>query len=103
MNSKDDYIKRSDIWALARSWYATSTDWEQRLYRRIGQDIKAIPAAEVVEVRHGEWAWDNRCGLYTCSECGALSPRENQDGEYIDCPAYCHECGAKMDGGDHDA
>lgn len=51
------------------------------------------------EVRHGEWIWDNRCGLYTCSECGALSPRENQDGEYIDRPAYCHECGAKMTGG----
>lgn len=59
--------------------------------------IKNIPAANVVEVVHGEWVWDNHRGLYICSKCGALSPRENQDGEYIDCPAYCHECGAKMD------
>lgn len=61
--------------------------------------MDGLPAADVAPVVHGEWKWDNRCGLYTCSECGALSPRENQDGEYIDCPAYCHECGAKMIGG----
>lgn len=74
--------------------------WNNEEQRTFDQIVDAQPTVETAV--HGEWKWDNRCGLYTCSQCGALSPRENQDGEYIDCPAYCHECGAKMDGGAQD-
>ena len=56
--------------------------------------IKALSAADVVEVRHGHWIEKN--GKYICSECGELckqtaigKPRWN----------YCPSCGAKMDGG----
>lgn len=35
-------------------------------------------------------------GYYYCSECGAVSPQEDQDGEYIDCPRFCPNCGAEM-------
>lgn len=55
-----------------------------------------IPAADVEEVKHGQWlpqivlgqkAWD-------CSECKTLgSPHWN----------WCPVCGAKMDGGKNDA
>lgn len=44
----------------------------------------------------GEWKWNDDNGYYYCSECGAVSPREDQDGEYIDCPRYCPNCGADM-------
>ena len=80
--------------------------------------IKALPAADVVKrdcfdrlleendmlratlvpVRHGRWEWNDYNGFYYCSECGCVSPRENQDGEYCDCPNYCPNCGARMDG-----
>ena len=66
----------------------------------IADEIDSIPAADVVEVRHGEWiptyhTYYNRDGAcqiadeWHCSECGVYS-RDNQK--------YCTNCGAKMDG-----
>jgi hypothetical protein len=56
------------------------------------------PAADVVEVRHGEWVQNPYCkGIFYCSECG----RTVEDGSFNPNPSehfpYCH-CGAKMDG-----
>jgi DNA-directed RNA polymerase subunit RPC12/RpoP len=48
--------------------------------------------------KQGEWKWDSNTGTYHCSECNATSPREDQDGEYVDCPNYCPNCGARMKG-----
>lgn len=56
----------------------------------------SIPAADVVEVRHGRWIEQSPdfdlCGVayYQCSECG----KEQQTPSN-----YCQFCGAKMDGG----
>ena len=56
------------------------------------------PAADVVEVRHGEWVeqietpnWldDDVEVYYKCSICGCYNWGES---------AYCPNCGAKMDG-----
>lgn len=63
--------------------------------------IEWFPAADVVEVVHGEWLhrvnqmndddWAcSNCGMYFCFEVG--NPIAN--GTY-----YCPNCGAKMDGG----
>lgn len=57
--------------------------------------IEAIPAAEVVEVRHGRWNEQppdfDLCGVayYQCSECG----KEQQTPSH-----YCQFCGARMEG-----
>lgn len=53
-------------------------------------EVKAIPAADVVEVRHSHW---NEEGLsLVCADCGWM--------QYHDIPyGYCPNCGAKMDGG----
>ncbi len=62
----------------------------------IQQGLFKIPAADVVEVRHGEWVGDAFCDVLTCKECsyehalyvlGKLSATN-----------YCPNCGAKMDG-----
>lgn len=50
--------------------------------------INAIPAADVVEVRHGRW--NNGYEVQNCSECGYRGKRSYK---------YCPNCGARMDGG----
>lgn len=54
--------------------------------------IKAIPTADVVEVRHGRWIdTDNYYQRWKCSVCGC----HTRDAA----PNYCPNCGAIMDGG----
>ena len=60
--------------------------------------IQSIPAANVREVVKAVWEWNDNNGYYYCGNCTAVSPREDQDGEYIDCPNYCPNCGADMRG-----
>jgi DNA-directed RNA polymerase subunit RPC12/RpoP len=52
--------------------------------------------------KESEWIWDSDTGTYLCSECNATSPREDQDGEYIDCPNYCPNCGSRMRKGEQE-
>ena len=56
------------------------------------QVFDSQPAADVVEVVHGEWLGER--GGFTCSICGCEAP---EDGGYWASP-YCPYCGAKMDG-----
>lgn len=60
------------------------------------KDIQSAPAADVAEVKHGEWvavpSSDMATGkAYKCSEC-----KKMRYGARL--PPYCQECGAKMDG-----
>lgn len=59
--------------------------------------LDAIPAADVVEVKHGRWISDDRDVLFSCSECGTKISTS------WDCEDlvwnFCPNCGAKMDGG----
>ena len=64
------------------------------------QCVKAIPAADVVEVRHGKWIqphWKNSNYCCNCSECGREAMHAdyqwNKNGIYPLCP----HCGAIMD------
>ena len=56
-------------------------------------EIEYTPAADVVEVRHGEWIYDHWCE-FRCSICGHWSKTEPRGKE-----KFCPNCGAKMDGG----
>lgn len=58
------------------------------------------PAADVVEVRHGEWEKfrSHVFGAdYRCSECKQYAD-EGNDGYYDVLTPYCKNCGAIMDG-----
>ena len=66
--------------------------------------LSNIPAADVVEVRHGYWIdlnTENSTGpLFKCSECSHLhNPNRNDlDLERVELkPLYCDACGARMD------
>ena len=61
------------------------------------EQIDNAPTIDAEPVRHGTWEWNTNNGFYYCSKCQTVSPREDQDGEYCDCPKYCPNCGARMD------
>ena len=65
------------------------------------REEEAIPAADVVEVRHGRWVVSRTDFGWNCAEfpthckctlCGREVPYQDRDN-------YCPNCGAKMDGG----
>lgn len=61
------------------------------------KEIEAIPAADVVEVRHGRWVDSEEDGhLSICGVCNYPVDRFYKTN-------YCPNCGAKMDGGADDA
>jgi hypothetical protein len=80
-----EYISREA--ALSALYYARGRSPEE--------DIKSIPAADVVEVRHGRWERSEGSPYPYCSYCGCESLSR------ADRP-YCQFCGAKMDGGQDD-
>lgn len=75
---------------------------EVRGANKVIDRIKAAPAADVAEVKHGYWVewWDDNYLSYChkCSECGSypLTKEETMHDEVLS--AYCPYCGAKMDG-----
>lgn len=61
------------------------------------KNIKAIPTADVQEVRHGKWVYvDGDLGWADCkcSECGYTDLFEDCTECFYN---FCPECGAKMD------
>lgn len=67
--------------------------------------IGNAPAADVQEVRHGEWTKDDSGGCY-CSACGWYADYDYDYVTYVTNNGlgngdfnYCPHCGAKMDGG----
>jgi hypothetical protein len=71
-------------------------------------ELEAIPTADVVEVRHGEWVlFDNAFSswnVWVCSECGYRRKEGWMHTEAGKKPnaQYCEHCMAKMDGGVND-
>lgn len=62
--------------------------------------LQAIPAADVVPVKHGHWIEEYDCGYITphCSECGETAlTKEETSYDYV-YSSYCPRCGAKMGG-----
>ena len=90
-----EYVKRSD--ALQAVGDIHPLDYNGQ---GIVERIKAIPAADVVEVRHGRWVYAGFLGqfpVYKCSLCGNMA--RDYRAVLLHCVNYCPSCGAKMDGG----
>ena len=91
----DDYVKRSDVHKAFQPKYAPAIN------RTFAAMIDSVPAAEVVEVRHGRWIPKNSDGSWrvdTCSVCG----KDTHYVRYAPAYDYCPNCGAKLDGGQDD-
>lgn len=85
-NGGDKYIKLSQALEVLDScscWYAHDR-------------MEMIPAADVVERKHGKWVlktfYDGygEYQLYECNLCGAVTAQRKSKN-------YCHNCGAKME------
>ena len=103
----DEYIKREAAVAVCDEQYKEclrkSDFCGDTVAWNICADIKAIPAADVVPVVHGEWLLRHEgYGHYwECSSC-----HKNPCIYVTKDTRYCPNCGAKMDiedGGDNDA
>lgn len=70
-----------------------------RFVRKIA--ISAVRRMEPVDIRpvvRGCWVFNEEDGHCYCSECGGVSPMDDQNGDECDCPDYCPNCGADMRG-----
>ena len=91
----DEYIKRKEIRRayekLARSYMHGEpyiADW------KFDEMIEELPAADVVPVRHGQWENGNPI----CPVCGGDKFKDLDADIWCDWqPAFCPNCGAKMD------
>ena len=110
----DEYIEREAAKARLRIWITDCVLYgdndEADCFRSCIDLIDSIPAADVVEVRHGRWVFGkdladsfgsinkNKYHLY-CSECRnqAFNKTVDNDPDFdVDTP-FCPWCGAKMD------
>ena len=65
-----------------------------------GAEIGQIPAADVVEVRHGKWIqphWKNSNYCCNCSECGREAMHADYQWDKNGIYPLCPHCGAIMD------
>ena len=84
----NEYIKREDAIGAILDKYVD--------YAGITDEIKAVPSADVVEVRHGHWIeYDDITISCECSVCGEKFNLYEDD---VFGYPYCPNCGAKMDG-----
>ena len=91
-----DYIKRTDAVKIAEKYGLANGSVLGRhtgLADCIARDISGLPAADIAEVVHGRWIWNEEGEIdleqfYRCSNCG--------DKEYWE-SNFCPNCGAKMD------
>lgn len=103
-----EYIERTAVEEMLEN-AQTISDGEYCGYCTEDVNLNAIPAADVMEVRHGRWVdgnknpipWDeynSKCPSHSayCSECGEWLTASD---EYPVTGLYCPNCGAKMEGG----
>ena len=92
----DEYIKRKDVCEFIRTAECDKCGFvDECVFCTVNEMLHAIeliPAADVEEVRHGEWipasTYDTREHFYRCSACNRYESVMYE---------YCH-CGARMDG-----
>lgn len=87
-----EYIEREYLEDMVDYHLCKSNGAEHYAYGIIRGELRTAPNSDVAEVKHAYWkqlkAYPSE---YICSECGELWNNFKTP--------YCHECGAKMDGG----
>ena len=94
----NDYIRREDVKNLRFSGGINHDGFLYVPYKELVDGIKAVPSADVVQVRHGKWkkigAWGR---VYRCDQCGNFLDFDGVNAGR-GTANFCPNCGAKMDG-----
>lgn len=93
------YIKREDAIDAVLDVYYNTPDIDLS-GERLEAAILNIPAADVVEVRHGLWIqphWKNSNYCCNCSECGGEAMHREYQWDKNGIYPICPNCRAKMD------
>lgn len=102
----DEYIKRAVAVTVCDKQYREclrkSDFCGDTVAWNICADIKAIPAADVAPVVHGQWVSVAGKRDRICSQCLRNEPYKNADDD-AGVFEFCPHCGTKMDGGDSNA
>lgn len=99
-----DYIKRNVALDAMRDVMKQAKHLRPPLYDAI-DNVKNLPSADVMPVRHGHWIEKNtnKDGTHNiyCNECGEyIKSKGHANSWYVrHALLYCPNCGAKMDGG----
>ena len=91
-----EYIERAlavQELEVLRQEYEMHDDCDELVARRCRDAISALPAADVVEVRHGRWEPGNPI----CPVCGENKFKDLDADVWADWqPKFCPNCGARM-------
>ena len=105
MDEKKEYIERGKLISRLEYYYSHTSGDIQYAYAVALKEVRSAPAADMVEVVHGEWkklrgmAPPEYHGKHICSECGRKAGEWKMHEILTD---YCPHCGAKMNGGKHE-
>lgn len=94
-----EYIDKNALDKALTVAAANGKDKDRRTWAKAICVLHDMPAADVAPVRHGRWKYNTDFYVWRCSECGE-NPHKGTGfvttAEKL--PAYCPNCGAKMDG-----
>jgi hypothetical protein len=97
-----EYIERDAVKEAAWEGFINRLVEDQGMYgylvSLVNEVFDAIPAADVVPVRHGRWrkaVGTSGVVRMACTNCGFMRSQENDSREPMF--AYCPRCGALMD------
>lgn len=95
-----EYIEReavdAAIKAAADRRKAIGVPGEQAGFLQAHDIVRSFPAADVVERKKGMWGRNKNNGLLYCPFCDSVAPAEDQHGEMIFRPPFCHQCGSDL-------
>lgn len=92
-----EYIEREALINVFNAKAEMAIGTPKSVFHYVSEMLRMLPAADVVEVKHGEWIKHEPLVLSRqCSNCKGWYTKTTIN-EYT--YSFCPHCGAKMDGG----
>ena len=94
--SEIEHVIKDSIFDIVFGEFCACSDETEQVLNDIIEQVRALPAADVVPARHGNWEFiDSAPWYHKCNQCQCfLKIDDITDGK----ANYCPNCGAKMDG-----
>ena len=87
-----EYATKDSIFDIVFGEFCACSDETEQVLNNIIEQVRALPAADIVPVRHGQWIFYHYelygC-YYECSNCKYESNKKTN---------FCPNCGSRMDG-----